>query len=50
MEKIAYVEHPVLKDEVKKLNKEGFRVVDLKFKPKEIGDDDKVIQKTKPKK
>lgn len=48
--KTAYVEHPVSRDEKEKLNGEGFKVVDIRFKPAEIGKDDKVIQKPKAKK
>ena len=42
--KKAYVKHPVKKA----LNKEGFKVVDIKFKPEKLGKDDKVVEKPKP--
>ncbi|MCP3907192.1 MAG: hypothetical protein GY712_04165 [Oceanicoccus sp.] len=47
---IAYVKHPVSKEEVNKIRADGFNVVDLKFKPSSIGKDDKVFDgKPKPK-
>lgn len=39
----AYVKHPISKEDKKKLNEQGFKVVDLKFKPEEIEKGDKVI-------
>lgn len=47
--KIAYVEHPVSKEEKKMyLTKKGFdRILDAKFAPEKLGDGDKVF--TKPK-
>lgn len=46
--KKAYVKHPVSKEDKKALNKEGFKVVDIKFKPEKLGKDDKVVEKPKP--
>lgn len=40
---IAYVKHPVSKEEVNKIRDDGFKVVDLRFKPSSIGKDDKVF-------
>lgn len=50
LDKIAYVEHPVSKEEKTKLNREGFKVVDLKFKPEKLPEGAKVIEKPKGKK
>lgn len=49
-DKIAYVEHPVSTDDKKKLNKDGFKVVDLKFKPDILPEGAKVVEKPKGKK
>lgn len=46
---IAYVEHPVSKEEKKALRKEYDRVVDVRFAPADLGKDDKIIMKAKPK-
>ena len=46
---IAYVEHPVTKEEKRKYNKDGFVVVDVKFKPEKLGEGDKVFMKPKQK-
>lgn len=45
---IAYVEHPVGKQEKKDYQKKGFKVVDVRFKPEKLGDGDKVFIKKKP--
>jgi len=49
---IAYVEHPVSADEIKSLRADGYKVIDLRFKPEQISKDDTVVTKqteTKPK-
>lgn len=46
---IAYVEHPITKEEKRAYNQKGFTVVDARFKPNKIGEDDKVFMKPKPK-
>lgn len=49
MTKIAYVEHPVSKELKSQLKAEGFKVVDLVFKPEKLEDGDKVVEKPKAK-
>lgn len=51
-DKVAYVEGRVTKEEKKAFNKDGFKVVDVRFKPDEIGVNDKVVElkPEKPKK
>ncbi len=46
---IAYVEHPVSKEEKAKYLKDFDRIIDIKFAPKKLEDGDKVIAKQKPK-
>lgn len=46
---IAYVEHPVTKEEKKKLLKDYDKVVDIKFKPEKLESGDKAIEKPKAK-
>jgi len=46
---IAYVEHPVTKEEKKKLLKEFDKIVDIKFKPEKLESGDKAIEKPKAK-
>ncbi len=46
--KKAYVESPVSKENKKALNKEGYKVIDIKFKPEKLGKDDKVVERPKP--
>lgn len=48
--KIAYVEHPLAKEEKTKLLKEFDKVLDIKFAPKKLPEGDKVIKKTKAEK
>ena len=38
---IAYVKHPIEKSEVDKIRKQGFKVVDVKFKPEKLEAGDK---------
>lgn len=45
----AYVEHPISKEDKKTLNKKGYQVLDIKFKPEKLGEDDEVFEKSKPK-
>ncbi len=40
---VAYVKHPLSKVEAEKIRAEGFRILDLKFKPETISKGDKVI-------
>ena len=47
---IAYVEHPVTKEEKTKLRKEFDTILDIRFAPEKLGDGDKVIKKPKSKK
>ena len=47
MTKVAFVEHPVSKDEKHALNREGYKVVDIKFKPAKLPDGAKVVEKPK---
>lgn len=47
---IAYVEHPVTPKQKVELKKQGFKILDVQFKPKKIGGDDKVIMKQSHKK
>lgn len=47
--KTAYIKHPASKDDLQKATYEGYRVLDLKFKPEKIGDNDIVIGAEKPK-
>ncbi len=47
---IAYVEHPVSKEEKAKYRKDFDRVLDVRFAPKELEKGDKVFKKSKPKK
>ena len=47
---IAYVEHPITKEEKKQLRKEFDKVLDIRFAPKKLGDGDKKIPKPKAKK
>ena len=46
---IAYVEHPLSMADKFEITSKGFTVVDLEFKPEEIGKNDKVITKGKKK-
>ena len=46
---IAYCEHPLTKAEKAKIRKEGFKIIDVRFKPEKIADGDKVFNKPKPK-
>ena len=48
-EPIAYVEHPCSKAEKKAYNREGFKVIDVKYRPVELADGDKVFMKPKTK-
>lgn len=48
--KVAYVEHPITKAEKKAFNMEGFKVVDIRFKPEKLEAGDKVVEKPKAKK
>lgn len=48
--KIAYVEHPVSAEQAKSLRADGYKVIDLRFKPEQIGTDDTVVTKTTEKK
>lgn len=47
MSKIAYAKHPLAKDDADKLIAEGFKIIDIKFKPDVIGEDDTVFPKPK---
>lgn len=47
---IAYVEHPVSKEEKAKYRKEFDCVLDARFAPKKLDEGDKVFKKAKPKK
>ena len=45
--KIAYVKHPVTPAQKEELNGQGFRIVDLRYKPEEIAKGDKVVDDKK---
>lgn len=47
--KTAYIKHPTKQQDVEKAVSGGYRVIDLKFKPNVIGDDDIVLGEEKPK-
>lgn len=47
--KIAYVEHPVSKEEKAKLRKEFDKVLDIKFAPEKLPDGCKKFEKPKKK-
>lgn len=47
---IAYVEHPVSPDKKEKIRADGYTVIDIKFKPDQIGMDDTVIDNNTEKK
>ena len=49
MAKIAYVEHPVSKELKTELKTSGFKILDLSFKPEQLEDGDKVVEKPKAK-
>ncbi len=40
MTKIAYLAHPVSKEKKAEARKEGFKIIDRRFAPAEIGEDD----------
>ena len=46
---IAYVEHPLTKDEKKKYLKTFDKVLDIKFAPEKLADCDKKFEKSKAK-
>lgn len=46
---IAYVEHPITKEEKAKYRKTFDKVVDIKFAPEKLEDGDKKFAKPKPK-
>lgn len=46
---IAYVEHPITKEEKAKYRKDFDKVIDIRFKPEKLADGDKVFTKSKPK-
>lgn len=46
---IAYVEHPITKEEKKELLKEFDKILDIRFAPEELGKGDKKIPKPKKK-
>ena len=46
---IAYVEHPVSKEEKKKYRKDFDKVIDIRFAPEKLEDGDKKFPKPKPK-
>lgn len=48
--KIAYVEHPITKEEKANYRKEFDKVLDIKFKPEKLNDGDKEFKKPKAKK
>jgi hypothetical protein len=44
---IKYVKHPVTAEDKKELNKQGFKIIDIKFKPiEEIEEVEPVAKKT----
>lgn len=47
---IAYVQHPVTKDEKAKYLKDFDKILDIKFKPKKLEEGDKVFEKKEDKK
>lgn len=47
MSKIAYAKHPLKPDDKKKLKADGYKILDVKFKPDEIGSDDIVFPAVK---
>ncbi len=40
MTKIAYLTHPVSKEKKAAARKEGFKIIDRRFAPEEVGEDD----------
>ena len=46
---IAYVEHPITKEEKKELRKTYDKILDIKFTPEKLEKGDKVIKKTEEK-
>lgn len=44
---VAYVEHPLSKEDKKKYLKDFDKVVDIKFAPEKLPDGDKVFKKAK---
>lgn len=42
---IAYVEHPVTKEEKAEYNKKGYKIIDAKFAPEKLEKDDKLFLK-----
>ena len=47
--KVAYIKHPAKREDVEKALNGGYRIIDLKFKPSAIGEDDIVLGEDKPK-
>lgn len=50
MAKIAYLSHPVSAEKVAEFQEQGFRIIDLRFKPEKTGKDDYVDGAEAPKK
>lgn len=46
---IAYCQHPVSKEDKAKLRSSGFKIIDIAYKPKKLGDGDKEVKHTKKK-
>jgi hypothetical protein len=44
---VAYVEHPVTKEEKRSYKREFDKIVDIKFAPSQLKDGDKMFPKTK---
>lgn len=47
---IAYCEHPLTKEEKNNIRREGFKIVDILFKPEKLADGDKIVTKPATKK
>ena len=44
---VAFTEHPLTADEKFELTSKGFKIVDIKFAPKDLADGDKIFEKPK---
>lgn len=47
--KLAFVEHPVSPEEKFKITSQGFKIIDLRYKPKDLPEGAKVFEKPKKK-
>jgi hypothetical protein len=47
---IAYAKHPLSKADRLMLRKDGYKIIDLRFKPETLGEGDKIFPEVKRKK